>query len=299
MARYTRKIINDYCVLDLETTGLSVNYCNIIEVGIIKVKDRKVIDKFQSLVNPEENIDEFIEDLTGITNEMLIDAPRFHEIEHSLVDFLHGYTIVGHNTSFDIAFLEEALKREIDCEYIDTMQLSRKLFPEMNHHRLSDMVELLGISENGHRAIKDCYSTFELYERIKDELDARGIDLSNLFYRKRKERLNLNEIERSDDSLIDEDCLLFNKHCCFTGTLEKMTRKEAAQIVVNIGGFVDSSVTKNTNYLIMGNLDYCKSIKDGSSNKMKKAMNLKLKGMDIDIIDENTFYRMLPPNIDL
>ena len=75
MARYTRKIINDYCVLDLETTGLSVNYCNIIEVGIIKVKDRKVIDKFQSLVNPEENIDEFIEDLTGITNEMLIDAP--------------------------------------------------------------------------------------------------------------------------------------------------------------------------------------------------------------------------------
>ena len=72
-----------------------------------------------------------------------------------------------------------------------------------------------------------------------------------------------------------------------------MVRKEAMQKVVNLGGLVGDSVTKKTNYLILGNNDYCKSIKDGKSSKQKKAEELKLKGYDIEVISENVFYDML------
>lgn len=87
-----------------------------------------------------------------------------------------------------------------------------------------------------------------------------------------------------------------NKHCVFTGKLEKMIRKDAMQLVVNVGGILDNSVTKKTNYLILGNNDYCSSIKDGKSSKHKKAEKYKLEGQDIEIIDEDTFYNLFNLN---
>lgn len=86
---------------------------------------------------------------------------------------------------------------------------------------------------------------------------------------------------------------LYGKVCVFTGTLEKMTRKEAMQLVVDLGGIIGDSVTKKTNFLVLGNNDYCPSIKDGKSSKQKKAESLKLDGQNIDIISENVFYDMI------
>ena len=80
---------------------------------------------------------------------------------------------------------------------------------------------------------------------------------------------------------------------CFTGTLEKFPRKEALQIVTNLGGIPTDSVTRNTNILVLGNNDYCSSIKDGKSSKQKKAEELILKGHDIIIVSEKSFYDML------
>ena len=81
--------------------------------------------------------------------------------------------------------------------------------------------------------------------------------------------------------------------CVFTGTLEKMSRKDAMQLVVDFGGSVGDNVTKKTNYLILGNNDFCQSIKDGKSNKQKKAEDLILKGHDIEILSENVFYDLV------
>lgn len=91
----------------------------------------------------------------------------------------------------------------------------------------------------------------------------------------------------------DETHPLYGKLCVFTGTLEKMQRKDAMQIVVDFGGQVGNSVTKKTNFLILGNNDYCPLIKDGKSSKQKKAESLKLAGNDIEIISENVFYDMI------
>lgn len=97
----------------------------------------------------------------------------------------------------------------------------------------------------------------------------------------------------TDKTDFDETHPLFGKLCVFTGTLEKMLRKDAMQLVVDFGGSVGNSVTKKTNYLILGNNDYCPLIKDGKSTKQKKAEELKLAGSDIEIISENVFYDMI------
>lgn len=93
--------------------------------------------------------------------------------------------------------------------------------------------------------------------------------------------------------IIDEDGFFYNRHVVFTGKLEKMLRKDAMQIVVNLGGILDNSVNKQTNYLILGDNDYNAILKGEKSSKHTKAEKLKLEGQDIEIIDERTFYDLL------
>jgi DNA polymerase-3 subunit epsilon len=98
---------------------------------------------------------------------------------------------------------------------------------------------------------------------------------------------------KPETTVIDETHILFEKTCVFTGTLDKMPRKNAMQSVVNHGGYCGKTITKETNFLILGNKDYCKSIKDGKSNKQKKAEALKLQSYDIEIIAESVFYEII------
>lgn len=95
------------------------------------------------------------------------------------------------------------------------------------------------------------------------------------------------------EAVIDEDGFFYNRHVVFTGKLEKMLRKDAMQLVVNLGGILDNSVNKQTNYLILGDNDYNAILKGEKSSKHKKAEKLKLEGQDIEIIDERTFYDLL------
>lgn len=292
---YVRKLVNDYCVLDTETTGHSFTYDRIIEVGILKIRDNQIVDKYNKLVNPDCELDDFIIELTGITNDMLHNQPYIYDIKDEIISFIGDDLIVGHNTSFDINFIKRELDWNLENEYTDTLQFSRKLYPEMSHHRLSDMVQLLSLSRNSHRSIDDCIATKELYDAIKEKIQNDNIEIKDLFYNKKsnhKKGIDIDNI-KADVSDIDEDNFFYGKHCVFTGTLEKMVRKDAMQLVVNVGGILDKSVTKETNYLILGNNDYCSSIKDGKSSKQKKAEKLKLKGQDIEILDENTFYILM------
>ena len=289
--KYVRKLVDNYCVLDLETTGLSTDFCEIIEIGILKVRENEIIDRYSQLVKPQEPVDEFITNLTGITQEMLDDKPSFDDIKEQIINFIGDDLIVGHNTCFDVSFLETGMGKELLNEYTDTLILSRKVYPELAHYRLQDMTGYLHLSNNEHRALADCIATKELYDCIKSEIKNRNIDIKDLFYR-RKKKFNSRDIQRTTEE-IDKDNFFYNKHCVFTGKLDKMLRKDAMQMVVNVGGWVDNSVTKKTNYLILGNSDFNKSIKDGKSSKQKRAEQLKLKGQDIEVFDENTFYRLI------
>ncbi len=294
---YTKQIIDDYCVLDTETTGLSAYYDEVIEIGILRVRGNKIVDKYSQLIHPEYEIGSFITALTGITNEMVAGMPSISDVKEKVLAFIGDDIILGHNTSFDIRFLNEGFHQQILNPYMDTMQFARKVYPELEHHRLSDLTEYLGLSNNEHRSIADCISTKELYDTLKATMAEKGLRIEDLWADRKShggkgKGIDISAITPTTVEM-NEDSFFFGRHVVFTGKLEKMVRKDAMQIVVNLGGILDNSVCKQTNYLILGNNDYNAILKGEKSSKQKKAEKLKLEGQDIEIIDEYTFYDIL------
>lgn len=301
---------DSYIVIDIETTGLSPEYNDIIEIAGIKYNGEQIVDNFSSLIQPPKQdgiyVDSYIESLTGITNSMLATAPSASDILPKFYEFLGDSILVGHNVNFDINFLYDNFER-IDGRflrnnYIDTMRISRKLHPEDNHHKLRDLVKKYNIKQNeAHRAYSDCITTTSIFRALQNEIcDIYGslenyLDSIKESYRKRN--LDVSSIT-TDNIDFDTSHPLYDTLCVFTGTLERMIRKDAMQIVVDLGGKVANSVNKQTNYLILGNNDYCKTLKEGKSAKQKKAEKLKLEGYDIEIIPENVFYDMIEIDAD-
>lgn len=290
---------DDYAVIDIETTGLSPDYDQIIEVSAIKFSNGNQEDSFSSLINPGRPIDSFITELTGITNEMLATAPQPEEVLSSFYDFVSDSILLGWAVSFDINFLydncEYYLSKAFTNDFIDAMRIARKEQPNFPHHRLKDIAEYYGIHpDRAHRAFDDCITCNECYLALKQEIVSRGEDLDSYYlkFKKHRHKLKASDIVATQDT-IDPDHPLFGKVCVFTGVLEKMTRTEAMQLVANIGAIPGDGVTKKTNYLILGNNDYCSTIKGGKSTKQKKAEELIIKGCDLQILPENVFYELV------
>lgn len=296
----TIDLLSDYIIFDIETTGLDSSYDEVIEIGAIKVKNNKIVSKFNSLVKPKNEIDEYITELTGITNEMVKDAPTIEEILPDFMNYIGNDILIGHNVNFDINFIYDNLYRNkfdvLTNDFIDTMRISRKLLPELPHHRLIDLAKYFKIdSTNNHRSLKDCEITMNVYENLKeialqkyDNVD----EFKNAFKKHKKEGLRAKDIV-STNTEFDVDNLFYDKYVAITGTLEKMLRKEAMQIIVDLGGHCEDGVTKKTNFLILGNNDYNPILRGKKSSKLIKAETLKLEGKDIEIISENVFYDII------
>lgn len=283
--------LQDFTVVDLETTGLDPRYDEIIEVAALRCRRGEIVESFDSLVKPKEAVSGFITSLTGITNEMLSAADPVEKVLPRYLEFIGNDVVLAHNANFDINFIYDncaALSLSLFTnDYIDTLRISRYLYREEKHHRLRDMLKLFGIkSEGTHRGLVDCQSALACYKHMLPQIPEGGIKNNYAT------SSSASKISATTDSF-DEAHILYGRSCVFTGVLDKMTRKEAMQIVVNLGGFCEDNVTKNTNYLILGNNDYCKAIKDGKSNKQKKAENYILHGQDLQIITEDVFYEIL------
>lgn len=290
----------DYCIIDTETTGLDTQCCDIIEIAVVKVRNSVIVDEYQSLINIDYELPEYITELTGITDDMLASAPYCTTVLKEFMDFIGNDILIGHNVHFDINFLydniEEVFGVHLTNNFVDTLRICKKLYPDENHHRLSDMTSLLSIPVDiAHRALDDCRTTFALLNLCKQEalLQYGSIDVFESSFKKKKyyQKIDIKTIVPTEE--IDESHCLYGKVCVFTGELEKLSRSDAMQLVVNCGGAVKNNVTQTTNYLILGSNDFCSTIKDGKSTKQKKAEELKLRGFDIEIVSERTFYDML------
>ena len=286
----------DYTVIDIETTGLDPTHDNIIEIACIKYRSGNEFDEFYSLVQPPVAryggmyVNSFIASFTGITNQMLENAPKFDEISSSLWDFLNGELLVGHNVNFDINFLYDAFQQEngklLQNDFLDTMHLARRCLPDLDHHRLTDLVVYFDIGGEHHRAETDCEITNAVLLRLSKLVKDNNINLAAIGGHA------LRTIQ-GDPSKFLQDHPFYDKHCVFTGKLEHYSRERAAMLVADIGGHCDNGVTKKTNFLIVGNFDYAASVQDGKSTKVKKAEQLILNGHDLQIISENVFYDLL------
>lgn len=292
-------LLDNYIIFDIETTGLDSSYDEIIEIGAIRIENNKIVNKFQSLVKPNRVIDDYISELTGITNDMLIDAPLIEDVLPQFIEFVGNEILIGHNVNFDINFVYDNLYRNnykvLTNDFIDTMRLSRKLLSELSHHRLTDLAEYFNIDySNNHRALKDCEITLSVYEKLK--LLAiekyKNLDSFKNAFKKNSYAIKAKDITTTKTEF-DIDNLFYGKYVAITGTLEKLKRQDAMQIIVDLGGYCEDNVTKKTNYLILGNNDYNLNLRDKKSSKLIKAEKLKLEGKDIEIISENVFYDII------
>lgn len=299
---------NEYVVVDIETTGLSPEYDEIIEIGAIRVKDDVVIDKFQSLVKPQHKINEFIEKLTGITNEMLENSPKLNSVLPSLKNFIADSCIIGYNVNFDLNFLYDSFFKELGFElknnYVDVLRITRLIVnkDEIQNRKLKNIAKYFNLEVDGiHRASKDCILTLQIFIKLQEVIRQKYGSLEAFIEERKKARKGYIDIKNitSEAESIDIDNPCYDNEFVFTGTLEKMNRKDAMQLVVNLGGRIGNSVTKKTNFLVMGELDYSKTITNEKSSKILKAEELKLKGIDIEIIPESVFYDMIPNNISI
>lgn len=174
----------DYTVVDTETTGLSTESCCLIEVSALRVREGWVAAEFSTLIRPpwrevQKNgqwqqgyVDDFIQGLTGITDEMLEGAPLPEEALPQVEDFLGRDLLLGHNVGFDTAFLYDSfqkyLGRPLGNNSLDQLRLARKLLPQLPHHRLGDVAAALGVPyEGAHRALADCWITYGCYEKLR------------------------------------------------------------------------------------------------------------------------------------
>lgn len=283
----------DYCVLDLETTGFDPEYDDIIEICAIRVRNGIIENTFCELVQPQNPIPLFIQQLTGITNNMVENARTISEILPDLFNFVNDDVILGHNVSFDLNFISGQslilFGKPFLNNYIDTLPLSRKAFPELKHHRLSNLSKDLSLSTPAHRSKADCICTKQLYDKIIETAQKNNIDLF-------KRYSSSNKLKASDISSIvtefDEDNPFYGKICVFTGALS-MIRREAMQMVADVGGVNNDRVTTATNFLIVGSTDYVANLKGAKSSKLKKAEQLIQAGQDLQILTEQTFLSMI------
>ncbi|KKE79362.1 ATP-dependent helicase DinG [Bacilli bacterium] len=167
---------NRYVVIDLETTGHSpVNDDKIIEAGIVVIENDQIIETKSSFFNPNKSIPPFITNLTGINNEDVKDAPFFHDKADEIISLFKDSYLVAHNVPFDLGFLNAELrnsgKNALNNPIIDTVELSRILFPQSPSYKLSQLAEFLDIyHDDPHRALSDAYVTAKILLKLKEKL---------------------------------------------------------------------------------------------------------------------------------
>lgn len=172
----------DFVVFDLETTGAKTPPCRITEIGAYRVQNGKITEEFHTLVNPEMPIPFFITGLTGISDRMVRHAPKFNEIAADFLEFIGDSVLVAHNAHFDLRFLNHEIGRihenyRVANPSLCTVQLSRKLLPHIENHRLNTVAEYYSVAlVNHHRASDDARATAHIFINLLDELQIRGVE---------------------------------------------------------------------------------------------------------------------------
>ncbi len=175
----------EFVVFDIETTGLSAGRDAITEIGAVKIKNREIVDRFQTFVNPERPIPPRITELTGITDDMVKDAPLAGEALKNFFDFASESVLVAHNASFDTGFMKQGAKDygyDYHFAHLDTLELARCTVEGLKNYKLDTLTKHFQVKlTNHHRAIDDAVATGEVFLELLSILDEKGITEVNKF----------------------------------------------------------------------------------------------------------------------
>lgn len=289
---------NDYVVVDIETTGTHSGQDEMIELSAIKYRNGKEVSQFSQLLKPQQPVRSFITSLTGITNEMLENAPTVAEVIANFDDFIEDDILIGHNiASFDSVFIslayEKYLNKKLENSCVDTMRISKKVIPKLPHNSLDILARRLNVEqENAHRGIADCKTTNLCYQKLRNMiLEQTTVEEFQSRFIKKTDSKKISELNPTKETIC-KDHPLFGKKIVFTGSI-LLTRHEAMQLSVDFGAILQTGVTTKTDILVVGTQDLDRVGNDGMSSKQEKAIRFNETGMaNIQIITEDEFINM-------
>lgn len=192
-----------YVVFDLETTGLSPVRDRIIEIGAVKMVNRKIVDRFSSFVNPQIPIPFNIQGLTGINDQMVENARTIDEVLPEFLDFCKDAVMVAHNAEFDVSFIREKAKtvlgQSFECTVADTVLLARALLPQLGKYKLDHVAKVLGVVlVNHHRAVDDADACAGIFIKLIEKLEAR--EILTLEAINESQEFNINAVRKAKSS---------------------------------------------------------------------------------------------------
>lgn len=160
----------DYTVIDTETTGLSAQRDQIVEISAVKIRDKHIVDRFTTLVNPQIAIPKSATDIHGITNQMVANQPTIDKVLPAFLEFIDGEILLGHNITYDLRMINSYLAENINHQLVDTMLVARKKLPQLDNHKLITLIQHYNLGENqDHRSMSDCLYTYQVYEALKED----------------------------------------------------------------------------------------------------------------------------------
>jgi len=170
-----------YTIVDIETTGLDPVNNEIIEIGALKLENLKIIDSFSALIKPKTNLPKKIVEITGITEEMLVDKPEIQDVLVDFENFLSDNIVIAHNSDFDIGFLQQNFSRHLNSnmknKILCTLKISRVIIPNLPNYKLHTIAKYFNVPIiERHRALGDCKTTFYIWEKLVSILEQKGIN---------------------------------------------------------------------------------------------------------------------------
>ena len=224
--------LQDFVCIDLETTGLNPKKDRIIEIGAVKVRDGKIAETFQQLINPKQQLEERVELLTGITYKELEGKPAIQDVLPALKEFLGEDVLLGHRVLFDYSFLKRAFTNEkmaFERKGIDTLKLARQFVADCESKKLESLCIYYGIKHQAHRALGDALATVELYQKLTEEYyEPKAFEAKPLEFKVKKE----SPITKAQKERLT---LLLAKHNLVSKCeIASMTRNEASRYMDQI-----------------------------------------------------------------
>lgn len=307
----------NFVALDFETA--TSNRASACEVGLTFVEDGQIVKSESWFIKPDENrFDAVNTSIHGITPEMTSTAPSFAEQWGKLSEYLKGKTVVAHYAPFDMGVIRDECERcnlqYPEFRFLCSCALSRFVVPGMYSYGLEPICHHFGIdTENHHRGEVDTIMTAKLVLALCKEAQVDSIEELLEKYRYRfgnfdgvsykpfqripdySKKANLDQFAKeyiANVNDFDDENEFYDKEVVFTGTMYR-PRQDMMRMVMDIGGRTKDSVTKTTDYLVVGQQDFRIVGEDGMSSKQKKAMQMIEKGASLIILSESEFLEML------
>lgn len=304
----------DFVAIDFETANEKRN--SPCSLGIVVVKNGEIIEKIYHLIKPKEmrfmpiNIG-----IHGIRPSMVRDELEFDKVWEKIKRYFNNNLVVAHNASFDISVLRNTLElyniEMPSFQYICTMKLSSNFYCNLENARLNTVNNFLGFKFNHHDALADAIACGNILFNISEELKTNdineisrlaGVTLGSInkngYKPSSTKNIVLKKSNRQVSKRNEEEAKNFNftafenEVVVFTGGLASMTRDEATRLVRKLSGTVGSSVTRKTTCVVTNTKDIDDLQIDEMSNKLKKTVELRKKGQNIKLLNEETFLKI-------